>query len=228
MFDKIWEILKNSDSLLDEAWHDCRAMLVQSRQMYELVIPALTEETNERILHKVHFMDQELNDQQRAVRKKVFQHLAISRGSDILRGLELAAIVIDIERIGDYGKNIGELTDLLRQPMVFGDFEDEFENVHELVTEMFELTNEAIANRSSETAKQTMDLYPKVSKLCDDSLRHVLSGKGEQGEQCEVERAHLGLVLLLRYLKRVAAHLKNVCSALVNPYHQIGFRDGLV
>lgn len=228
MFDKIWEALKNSDSLLDESWHDSREMLVQSRQMYELVIPALTEETNERILHKVHFMDQELNDRQREVRKKVFQHLALSRGSDILRGLELAAIVIDIERIGDYSKNIGELTDLLRQPMVFGDFEDEFDNVHGMVTEMFELTNEALAKRSSETAKQAMDLYPRVSKLCDDSLRHVLSGESERGDQCEVERAHLGLVLLLRYLKRVAAHLKNVCSALVNPYHQIGFRDGLI
>jgi phosphate transport system protein len=227
MFDRIWEILKNSDSLLDEAWQDCRSMLVHSRQMYELVIPALTEETNERILHKVHFMDQELNDQQRSVRKKLFQHLALSRGSDILRGLELAAIVIDIERIGDYSKNIGELTDLLRQPMVFGEFEDEFEEVHGLVTEMFELTNEAIAKRSTQTAKQAMDLYPRVSKLCDTALRHVISGKIGSGSQCEVERVHLGLVLLLRYLKRVAAHLKNVCSALVNPFHQIGYRDGL-
>jgi hypothetical protein len=31
-------------------------------------------------------------------------------------------------------------------------------------------------------------------------------------------------VLLLRYMKRVAAHLKNVCSAEVNPFHRIGYR----
>ena len=33
-----------------------------------------------------------------------------------------------------------------------------------------------------------------------------------------------GKVLMLRYLKRVAAHLRNVCSAEVNPFHRIGYR----
>jgi len=226
MFEKMWEILRNSDSLLDEAWRDSRAMLVQCRAMYELVIPALTMETSERVLAQVAQMDRELNDKQREVRKKVFQHLALSRGSDILRGLELAGIVIDLERIGDYTKNIGELTSLLRQPMIFDGYQEPFDKVHELVTEMFELANEAIASRSKEKAKATMDLYPQVSRLCDDSLRAVIERSFESNEG-SINRSHLGLVLLLRYLKRVAAHLKNACSALVNPFHQIGFRDGL-
>lgn len=227
MFDKLWEVLSNSETLLDEAWRDCRAMLVQCRQMYEIVIPALTQQTSERILAKVHQMDHELNNQQRDVRKKVFEHLAVSRGSELLRGFELTAIVIDLERIGDYTKNIGELTDMLRQPMIFTYYQEAFDEIHALVTEMFELTNEAIAQRSKEKAKAAMDLYPAVSRLCDDTLRAVLSGESPSGEQCDIKRAHLGLVLLIRYLKRVAAHLKNVCSALVNPFHQIGFRDGL-
>jgi hypothetical protein len=29
----------------------------------------------------------------------------------------------------------------------------------------------------------------------------------------------------MRYLKRVSAHLKNVASSVVNPYHRIGFRE---
>lgn len=226
MFDKLWDALRNTDTLLDYAWKDCRAMLVRCRAMYEIVIPALTQETSERALAQVAQMDRELNDQQREVRKKVFEHLALSRGSDILRGLELAAIVIDLERIGDYTKNIGELTSLLRQPMVFDGFQKPFDDIHELVTEMFELANEAIATRSKEKAKDTMDLYPQVSRLCDDALRTIIEGDTSDGE-CTVERSHLGLVLLIRYLKRVAAHLKNACSALVNPFHQIGFRDGL-
>ena len=228
MFDKIWEMLRSSESLLDEAWNDCRNMLVLSRQMYELVIPALTQEANEAVLARVHAMDQQLNDQQREVRKKVFQHLALGRGSELLRGFELTAIVIDLERIGDYTKNIGELADMLREPMVFGSYQDRFDDLHSTVTEMFELTNEALAERSQEKAKDAMNLYPKVSRLCDETMRAVISGEGEGDERRDCfERSHLGLVLLLRYLKRVGAHLKNVCSALVNPFHQIGFRDGL-
>ena len=33
------------------------------------------------------------------------------------------------------------------------------------------------------------------------------------------------LAIYLRYLKRVSAHLKNVATSVVNPYHRIGFRE---
>jgi len=29
----------------------------------------------------------------------------------------------------------------------------------------------------------------------------------------------------LRYLKRVSAHLKNVATSVVNPYHRIGYKE---
>jgi phosphate uptake regulator len=227
MFDRVWELLRNTDTLLDEAWRDSRGMLVQCRQMYELVIPALTEATSDRVLARVAAMDRELNDKQRAIRKKVFEHLALGKGVDIIHGLELTAIVIDLERIGDLTKNIGELTEMFRQPMEFGPYQQRFEQVHEMVTILFELTQEALAHRDADKAREAMDLYPKASRLCEASLREVVGGPPTADDECDVERVHLVLVLLLRYLKRVAAHLKNVCSALVNPFHQIGFRDGL-
>ena len=223
--DRIWEILRNSRSLLDEAWHDAEGMLVKCEQMYEMVIRALVDETSDQVLVQVANMDREINDSQRAVRKKVFQHLAVGRGTDLLRGLELTAIVIDVERIGDYTKNIGELSQMLKGRMDLGAYAAAFQQVHDLVSRMFRLTREALANRSPEKGKAAMDLYPRVSRICDRTLREVLGGEGD-GEGCYL-RSHLGLVLLLRYVKRVAAHLKNVCSAIVNPFHQIGFRDGL-
>jgi hypothetical protein len=38
--------------------------------------------------------------------------------------------------------------------------------------------------------------------------------------------AHTGIIsaLLARHLKRVSAHLKNVASSVVNPYHRLGYR----
>ena len=223
MFDRIWELLQNSETLLDEAWRDCQDMLTLSRQMYEMVIAALTDETSDRVLVQVANMDRELNDKQRDVRKKVFEHLALSRGSDVLHGLELVTIVIDLERIGDYSKNIAELAEILRGPMDLDQHYDAYDRVHELVTEMFEATQVALAKRDPEKGKEAMDLYPEVSRLCDKTTRTLLSDDAG----AELKRTHLGLVLLMRYLKRVAAHLKNACSAVVNPFHQIGFRDGL-
>ena len=61
--------------------------------------------------------------------------------------------------------------------------------------------------------------------------RHV-----EIAQKCEniVERlvddpqigARLGIIyaLLARFLKRVSAHLKNVASSVVNPFHRLGYK----
>ena len=33
------------------------------------------------------------------------------------------------------------------------------------------------------------------------------------------------LALYIRYLKRVCAHLRNISTSIVNPFHRIGFRE---
>jgi len=46
-------------------------------------------------------------------------------------------------------------------------------------------------------------------------------------EQDVCGRDAIVLALLLRFLKRVSAHLKNVASSLVNPYQKLGYKpDG--
>ena len=33
------------------------------------------------------------------------------------------------------------------------------------------------------------------------------------------------LALYIRYLKRICAHLRNIASSIVNPFHRIGYRE---
>ena len=54
-------------------------------------------------------MDKKINEFERDVRRKVMTHLAIGGKEDIGSGLVLVSVVIDIERIGDYTKNIYDL-----------------------------------------------------------------------------------------------------------------------
>ena len=35
-------------------------------------------------------------------------------------------------------------------------------------------------------------------------------------------------VLIMRYFKRVNAHLKNSATSVINPFHEIGFRPGAI
>jgi hypothetical protein len=55
-----------------------------------------------------------------------------------------------------------------------------------------------------------------------DGLLNAIMETGSPDDT--IQRRILGLVMLLRYLKRIAAHLKNICTAISNPFPKIGFR----
>ena len=52
-------------------------------------------------------------------------------------------------------------------------------------------------------------------------MRALCSGEALSGRAGHA----VTVALYLRYLKRVSAHLKNVATSVVNPYHRIGFRE---
>ena len=64
----------------------------------------------------------------------------------------------------------------------------------------------------------------KLSKTCDSVL--TASFESEDGDI--IEKRFLGLVLIMRYFKRVNAHLKNSATSVINPFHEIGFRPGAI
>jgi len=148
---------------------------------------------------------------------------AISRSSDLLKGLQLTIVVNDLERIGDYSKNIRELIEWFPYRIDFGPKEKSFNELHVKLKSMFRGTREALAENDIKIARKVMKTYERVSKLCDNTIKNTISNstKGDM-----VHRRELAIVLMMRYLKRVAGHLKNVCSSVVNPFHKIGFREG--
>jgi phosphate uptake regulator len=157
------------------------------------------------------------------VRKKVFEHLAISRGRDLLEGLRITSIVVDLERIGDYTKNIGELVEMMPGRLDFGDHEKVFQKVKGLALDLFDLTYKALEEKDEEKASQAIREYDQVSKASDAQIKLVVAGK-EMSET--VEKRDVALLLFFRYTKRICAHLKNINTAVVNPFHQISYRPG--
>jgi phosphate uptake regulator len=61
--------------------------------------------------------------------------------------------------------------------------------------------------------------YKKTATTCDSALNNILKMKDEK-----IGKDHIALALLLRYLKRINAHLKNIASSVVNPFHRIGYK----
>ena len=100
-------------------------MLEADREMFLAAASSLREHDDARIELDIYARDQMINAYEREVRRKVFTHLTLNRESSLHAGLVLVSVVIDIERIGDFTKNIVELA--LHHPnrLVCGPFEDE-------------------------------------------------------------------------------------------------------
>jgi phosphate transport system protein len=217
----MWEALLARESLLDQARDECLRMLDLGREMFGVVLSALKEPTDREVRERVGHMDKAVNAQQRDVRKKVYRHLAMTRGRDLVEGLAMTSMVIDAERIGDYSKNIGELVEMLPGRLAFDQYEQRFQEVRVLTLSLFDLTKKAVAGSDEEPARQAMCTYDRVSELYSSTLRDVVRGETTGST---VEKRYIGLVLMLQYMKRVAAHLRNISSAVVNPLDSIGYR----
>ena len=108
MFKQIFELFK-SDSLYEQALTECHEMLEIDREMFNESIKSLRESDTAEIPIDIYAMDKKINEFERDVRRKVMTHLAVSGNEDLGSGLILVSVVIDIERIGDYTKNIYDL-----------------------------------------------------------------------------------------------------------------------
>ncbi|UCG43069.1 MAG: hypothetical protein JSU73_00180, partial [candidate division WOR-3 bacterium] len=80
---------------------------------------------------------------------------------------------------------------------------------------------EAFEQGDSELGRKAMELQAELSRQCDGLTDRLLAETEMPGRDAVIR------ALLLRFLKRVSAHLKNVASSLVNPYHKLGYKpDG--
>ncbi len=222
MAGRFFDTLLGKHTLLDDARHATMLMITTDRRMFDLVLMAVREEVHDHLRSRIAAMDKEVNQKQREVRRKVFSHLSISRGKDLQQGLELITAVIDLERVGDYTKNIAELVEMVPGALDFGDQQEAFDKVEGLVTEVFDKTTAAFVTSDLAAARDAMSNYDQLSMICDSTLESIV---GDLQDTDSLEKRQVILVLLLRYFKRVGAHLKNIASILVNPFHRIGYRS---
>lgn len=162
-------------------------------------------------------IDRQLNELQIAIRRRILEHLAINPAQDINASFVLAILVIDLERIGDYAKNLDEIAKHYPEPISGGAF-DALHPMAERVKEMFTQTKIAITESDDELARRVMADQADLAMQADRLMDRLIESKDVSVKE--------GIVaaLLSRYIKRVSAHLKNVASSVVNPYHRIGYR----
>ncbi len=214
---KLW----NSDDLLSQAWDESYDMMVLSNEIFTKAIKYLRK--NERIetVRALKKRDVEINLFQQNVRRKVVTHYAVSQNlEDLPNGLVLLNMVVDVERVGDYTKNILDLSLYYPDTIRSEDFSDDLADIEKEVASRFNKTIEAINSQDAEVAKSLMSSYKDVVSISDQIVKGCISGEISQGNESKTA----SLALYARYLKRIAAHLKNISTILVNPFDAVGYK----
>ncbi len=206
---------------IEQCRSDALEMIHSVREMYLVVQRALHEAEDDNIRSRVKGMDRAVNHFQDDVRKRIYRHLALTRDRDLLSALQLHDIVNEIERVGDYSKNIAELAEMVPAEVDWGEHEEGMADARGKVLEMFDLCYTTVETADKEAARRCELLYQGVGNYCDDTLEALVGH--DHGEEPMVERRVLSLVLMLRYTKRVAAHLKNAVVTITNPYQRLGY-----
>ncbi|MFQ6610238.1 MAG: PhoU domain-containing protein [Fidelibacterota bacterium] len=221
MFKQIFELFK-SNSLYDKALKECHEMLDIDLVMFNYSIDSLRKKETAELPMDLYDMDKKINEFERDVRRKIMTHLAISGSTDLGSGLVLVSVVIDIERIGDYTKNIYDMARNHPAKLTGGSIEKQIQLIEKNSSFIFEKGIKAFKEQNIQLARNLMQTYKKdVSSLCDEVTHNIISGKltdlsTDQGAS---------LALYSRYLKRIAAHSRNLISSVVNPFERIGYPE---
>ena len=203
------------DVLLASALEGVDKMMKIAEEMFSYATSSFLRETrNESEIYEI---DKSINKLEIETRKKVYEHLSINPRQDVTSSLILTTIVIDIERIGDYSKNIYELS-LIYTPRKGTKYYEEAERLTDYVDKLLAGVDETFKEGDEERARKIMEEKNWLCQKCESIIKEIIID-----EAMEVRPA-VTYSLFFRHIKRVSAHTGNIASSIVNPFYRIGFK----
>jgi phosphate uptake regulator len=219
-FREIYEIWRRDNSL-NLALGESYEMLERTHRMFQESVNLLRDVETEQMTLNIYEEDRRINAYQIQVRQRVLRYLAIAGMVDLVPGLVLTSIVIDIERIGDYTKNITQLATTYPEKLDCGRFEQRVGHIEKIVEKLFGDIRSILKSSDRQAARRRLDECSRVRKDADQIIADLIKEEDES-----MGRAQAAVVALyVRYLKRVGAHLLNILSSVVSPFERIGYRE---
>jgi len=220
MFREIFKLLAK-DNLMKQALEECHEMLDTCSEMVQASIESLRNRDDAGVGIDIYRMDKKLNAFERDVRRKVLTHLSLGNTSDIASGLSLVSVVIDLERIGDYTKNIYDLAVNHPERLHAGPLEEDLNEIERAAGEIFKGAVRDFKSGDQDQARRVMESYKdELSGKASEFNKRIVRGRVDIPAP---EAA--ALVLYVRFLKRIAAHARNLISSIVNPFDRIGYPE---
>jgi len=161
--------------------------------------------------------DRQVNLLEQEVRRALLVHVAVAVAADAPSMLTYMSLVKDIERIGDYAKNLLDLAEL-GVDLSRGDDAGELRRDFAVVVELVPRAATAFAERDEAVAQELLADVESLLERCNAKVDAAVTSD-------EPGRHAAPRALYHRYLKRVVAHTGNVLSGVVMPLDLLDFFD---
>ena len=208
------------DNLLGEAWNESFQMLEIDQEMFLEALRILRESDtaagNREVLRK----DARVDAYQQEVRRKLLTHCAFQGAAEMPQSMVLVTLVIDLERIGDYIKNMVNLAANHPQRLQGGRLESDLRRVEDAVKENFVRTRTCLESPDEPVATKVLEETRWISEVCDAGLLSLVKGEDTSLSSAQA----VSLALYIRWLKRINSHLGDIATSVVNPFDRIGFK----
>ena len=217
MLQELLRIFRGDDPLSKVA-DNFALMLNLTREMsYSAGQIFFGEDHDENAQDRVHKTDAEVNELERVIRRSLMTHLAIPGNSaDAPYSLLLMSLVKDVERLGDYAKNLSEIVEIGPDVLPEGAELDELKLIRKKVEAAYQAcANVVLSSRRGEAA-ELIQQGRETARRCDGLVTAI--GKSDYDAATTT-----AFILGTRYYKRINAHVLNVLSSVVMPLDKIDY-----
>lgn len=202
---------------MSEMLDEFQEMLRDGEWMFRTVAGVMDGRRTPQTVHDAFFArDKEINGHEKDLRRRIVQHLGLGRDADVEACLVLMSVVKDAERVGDYCKNMFEVACLLRTGLGAGRHVGELKRLRAEVGRLFARVREAFAEADGPGAVKVIRKTRDVGWRADQMIERLIRDKMPT-------RKSVAFALLFRYVKRVAAHLGNICTSVTGSVVELDY-----
>jgi len=210
----ILEFLKQN-KLMGVVEKDAREMLELAHTIFQASSNALLE--GKPVDFDLYAKDREINLRVINTRKRIVEHLSLSKCDYPVGELVMIILVNNIERIGDHSKNMYDLFRRLDGPVEETFYLPMIKKLHKTIDGFFPKAKKALFEDDENAAREVMDGHLAVVKTCKGLMSDLLNDDEISARQA------VALAITIRSLKRISAHLKTISSSAVSPFMLMGF-----
>ena len=213
----VMSFFRSDEGGISQIESQVQRMIADARHTFDLAMNAVTGGAVETVADEVRRTDRQINVTEIEIRRELLVHISVHGTADAGEMLVFMNMIKDLERIGDYNKNI---FDLALEGVSFSGDEDleQIIGFRDELSSRITLMGEILDTRDEDRARAYIERGDHLRREFDGLVNELVHATAPA--LVAVPRA-----LLYRFLKRVAAHCANVVTAVVMPVDRLDYFD---